>query len=279
MPPPIDLAAIGLLRDAQGIWTPASTAPSGPISYPADGNAQCAEIEDTSFWFAHRNRIILALVRRHAPPGPFLDIGGGNGFVAKALQSVGIETVLLEPGREGAAMAHARGVATVINARLDDSALPASCFASAGMFDVLEHIEDDAAALMEARRLLRPDGRLFLTVPAFGFLLSADDVGAGHHRRYTAAGLAALLGRCGFRPLVCGYAFLPLLPLVFALRTLPSRLGLLNPADPARNAREHRGGGPLVAAIAALLRAEERRIAAGACMPFGTSVVAAAAAA
>lgn len=276
MPVRFDPAASGLVQGPSGMWTARCRDPAAPLSYPADGNARCAQIEETSFWFAHRNRIIVGLVRRHGSAGPFLDIGGGNGFVARALQAAGIDAVLLEPGPEGATTAHARGVATVINAGLHEAALPTACFAAAGMFDVLEHIGDDAGALIETRRILRPGGRLFLTVPAFDFLFSADDVGAGHHRRYTAAGLVALLRRCGFQPLVCGYAFMPLLPLVFALRTLPSRLGLLRPADPTRNAREHRAGG---AGIAALLRLEEARFAAGSFMPFGTSVVAAAAAA
>jgi hypothetical protein len=43
-----------------------------------------------SFWFLHRNRCIVSLVRRFAPDGRFLDIGGGNGYVARGLVAAGI---------------------------------------------------------------------------------------------------------------------------------------------------------------------------------------------
>lgn len=48
------------------------------ISYPEGGHAVCREVEDSSFWFAHRNRCIVAAVERMPPCGPILDIGGGG---------------------------------------------------------------------------------------------------------------------------------------------------------------------------------------------------------
>ena len=53
------------------------------ISYPADGNEACFEIEDQSFWFQHRNDCIRELVRNFPPrgKGPIFDVGGGNGFL------------------------------------------------------------------------------------------------------------------------------------------------------------------------------------------------------
>jgi SAM-dependent methyltransferase len=85
--------------------------------------------------------------------------------------------------------------------------LPACCRARAGTVrdlppdsrfdailyvDVLEHIEDDAAELVRARRALRPGGSLIVLAPAHGWLYSPFDRGIGHYRRYTRRSLAKL---------------------------------------------------------------------------------------
>ena len=71
------------------------------ISYPESGNESCFQIEQDSFWFNHRNNCIFEAVKKFAPNELFFDIGGGNGFVAKALEDSGINTVLIEPGIKG----------------------------------------------------------------------------------------------------------------------------------------------------------------------------------
>ena len=137
--------------------------PRSPI--PRAGNADCLRVEDTSFWFRHRNRCIVSVVRRFSPDATFFDIGGGNGFVARGLMDAGVDCALIEPGIDGALAAHARGVDPVICATLEDAGIRPGSVAAAGMFDVLEHIEDENAALSEVRKLLASGGRLFLTVP------------------------------------------------------------------------------------------------------------------
>jgi len=63
---------------------------------------------------------------------------------------------------------------------------------------VLEHIEDDAAALADLYRLLAPGGRLFVYVPAFAALFTSMDSHVGHHRRYRLTGLVKLVEDAGF---------------------------------------------------------------------------------
>jgi 2-polyprenyl-3-methyl-5-hydroxy-6-metoxy-1,4-benzoquinol methylase len=81
------------------------------------------------------------------------------------------------------------------------------------MFDVLEHIENEAAALQQVHAPLRPGGLLFLTVPANAFLHSADDVAADHFRRYTLRRLTRAVVGSGFRPEYSTYLFAPLPPI------------------------------------------------------------------
>lgn len=266
----MDLASLapGLERRDDGLWFARQQA---AVSYPAHGNAACLEIEDGSFWFRHRNRCIVSLVRRFSPAGLFLDIGGGNGYVAKGLTEAGIACVLVEPGIDGALAARARGIDPVICARLEDADLPPASIAAAGMFDVLEHIRDEAAALRQVHTLLKPGGRLFLTVPAYQFLYSADDEVAGHFRRYTISGLTRALAGAGFRVEFASYMFAPLPPLVFLLRTVPSRLGLRRGADPERDAAEHAPDGMAARLMDRMLAAEHRRIDAGRTLPVGGS--------
>jgi SAM-dependent methyltransferase len=263
--------APGLERRADGIWFARRQA---PVSYPEDGNAACLQIEDRSFWFRHRNRCIASVVRRFAPQGVLLDIGGGNGYVSKGLTEAGIACALLEPGIDGALAARARGVDPVICARLEDSGMAPGSVSAAGMFDVLEHIEDEAGALQQVHALLGPGGRLFLTVPAYAFLHSADDVAAGHFRRYTLRSLKRAVIGNGFMPEYSTYLFAPLPPGVLLLRTLPSVLGLRHSGDTELQASDHVRQGLAARIIDRLLDTEAQRIEAGGAIPFGTSCLA-----
>jgi SAM-dependent methyltransferase len=75
-------------------------------------------------------------------------------------------------------------------------------------FELLEHLPDDAAALTAWRELVRPGGRLLVSVPAGPHRFGASDELVGHVRRYERAGLLDLLARSGFRDAdVRGYGF------------------------------------------------------------------------
>lgn len=260
--------APGLELREPGVWFARA---QSPVSYPAHGNAECLKLEDDSFWFRHRNRCIVSLVRRFAPGVAFLDIGGGNGFVARGLMDAGVDCALIEPGVDGALAAHARGVDPVICATLENAGLKPGSISAAGMFDVLEHIEDQSAALNEVRNLLAAGGRLFLTVPAYSFLFSSDDVSAGHFRRYTISGLVKSLARSGLRVVYASYMFAPLPPIILARRTIPSRIGLQGAENPERAASEHAARGVAARLMDRALDGEHRRIDAGRTIPFGSS--------
>jgi SAM-dependent methyltransferase len=64
--------------------------------------------------------------------------------------------------------------------------------------DVLEHIEDDNKVLREFCRVSKPNGSLFITVPAFRFLWSAHDEAVDHVRRYSKEELIAKVENAGF---------------------------------------------------------------------------------
>jgi SAM-dependent methyltransferase len=266
-----DLAALAptLEQREPGLWFARQT--QEPISYPAHGNAACLAVEDSSFWFKHRNHVIAEFVSRFHRPGMFLDVGGGNGYVAKTLMAAGIPCVLVEPGIDGAIAARARAVEPVICARLEDINLPSGCVASVGLFDVLEHIEDEAGALKLIHSILEPSGRLFITVPSYQFLFSSEDYAAGHFRRYTIPHLGRVLARSGFRIEFGSYFFTPLPPLIFLSRTVPTWLGKRDPVEHETACSEHTPRGLAAWVMDRLLNLELRRMRAGKRCPFGGS--------
>jgi SAM-dependent methyltransferase len=269
----IDLGQLGrgLVRDAAGIWR-VSAAQDRPLSYPEDGNDACFRIEDSSFWFAHRNACLTAALRRVPLDGPLLDIGGGNGVVSQALERGRIETVVLEPGPQGASNARSRGLQNVVCATLEDACFEDGSFGAAGLFDVIEHVADDEALLREVHRILRPNAVVAMTVPSYQWMWSAEDELAGHHRRYTLGRLRTVLSRSSFDIRYQTYFFAALTVPVFALRSLPHRLRRRSAtAVEHRASRQHVPSSLLRRTMEMLLAPEVRRIAAGASIPFGTS--------
>jgi SAM-dependent methyltransferase len=257
---------------ADGVWFSRT---KSPVSYPDAGNEFCFGVEETSFWFLHRNRLLAEAVARFPPPGLFFDIGGGNGFVSLALQGAGLPVVLIEPGLQGAKNARRRGIEHVICSTLDDAGLADETMPAAGIFDVLEHMEDDLDFLGTILRKTAPGGRLYLTVPAFQGLWSQEDVDAGHYRRYTASSLGAVLRKAGFQVEYLTYFFRPLPLFVLLLRTIPYRLNLRRARAAVLERAEHRPpGGPFNYALQALLSRELRLLRSGRTMAFGSSCLA-----
>ena len=89
-----------------------------------------------------------------------------------------------------------------------------------GIFDVLEHIEDDERALAEMNRALKAGGKLILTVPAHKFLWSRHDEASHHKRRYSRMELIAKLERCGFTVNKATYYVFFCFPVLAAMRLL-----------------------------------------------------------
>ena len=206
-------------------------------SYPDDGHDWCRAIEDESFWFQHRNRMIQAAVARFPPFGALLDVGGGNGCVAAALQRAGQQVVMLEPAPLGVRHAQARGV-PVIQGVLTEGLFAGDSIAGIGLFDVLEHLADDGALLREAARVLIPGGRIYVTVPAHPLLWSPEDDYAQHHRRYTPSRLMRAMREAGLSKIFLTPFFSCLIAPILMLRVLPGLMGLGRPSRTG-NERSH----------------------------------------
>ncbi|MEA1926925.1 MAG: class I SAM-dependent methyltransferase [Candidatus Auribacterota bacterium] len=157
--------------------------------------------EENHWWFLARRRILLGLLKRSLPVGPrprILDVGCGTGETLKQLEKLGNPTgVDISP----AAIQFCRERGCDDLHLVDGIILPSKNeeFDIVLSLDVIEHLEDDAAALREYRRVIKPGGVLFITVPAYRWLWSGHDDDNLHLRRYTKKELTSRLLETGFR--------------------------------------------------------------------------------
>jgi 2-polyprenyl-3-methyl-5-hydroxy-6-metoxy-1,4-benzoquinol methylase len=194
------------------------------INYPEKGNDFYFELEDESYWFVHRNEIILSLIEKFFEKKEFLDVGGGNGFNSFSVQNVIEDVYLLEPGLNGCLNAKDRGVKNIICSTLESLNIENVKVDAVGLFDVLEHIEDDDYFLLQIHQILKDNGLIILSVPAYNMLWSNEDKIAGHFRRYKKQELEILLKKTGFEILFSTYFFSILFLPIFFLRSIPSLL-------------------------------------------------------
>jgi SAM-dependent methyltransferase len=257
----------------QGLWI---SKEQFETSYPEGGHSWCLSVEESSFWFKHRNRCIIEMMKAIPPEGFLLDVGGGNGFVSLAIEKAGWKVALVEPGK-GALNARSRGLSTVINSTFENAGLKPHSIPAIGLFDVLEHIRDDAGFLAAINAALIVAGKLYITVPAYNFLWSRDDEVAGHFRRYSASLISTRLRQAGFRIDFLTFIFVTLPAPIFLFRVLPEKIGIGRSADLSEQDYEHRKPKGLLGRLFdELLYLEILAIRKGYSAPFGGSLLLAA---
>lgn len=191
---------------------------------PPEANHRLALLQEKSFWFRSRNRLIQDLVTTYSPDADtFMEVGAGSGFVLSGLQAVlpHCHFVASEIYSNGLSYAARRLKPHCDFIQADALHLPyRSEFDAVGAFDVLEHIDFDERALAEVLHVLKPGGTLFLTVPQHPWLWSHTDEVAFHRRRYRKGELAQKVERAGYRVVFqTSFAFF-LLPVMIAKRML-----------------------------------------------------------
>jgi hypothetical protein len=263
---------LGLHKDENEIFT---TKLKQEISYPHHGNESCYQIEENSYWFKYRNNFLITIIKKFAESNDFYDVGGGNGFVTKSLQDAGFNAMLIEPGYQGCKNAKKRDVQTVVCASIEDVGFSAESLDSIGLFDVVEHIEKDENFLRLVANLMKKDAHIFITVPAYQFLWSADDTDGGHYKRYTVKQMKQVLEKAGFITVYSSYLFSLLVFPIFLLRTIPSRLGLIkNISDPKKQKREFElKEGILGSLLNFVFGFENKLLFKGRRIPFGSSLL------
>jgi ubiquinone/menaquinone biosynthesis C-methylase UbiE len=227
------------------------------------------EVEDESFWFRARNRLILWTLARYFPHAErLIEIGVGTGFVMRAMRKAlpKVSMTGCDIHVEGLGFAAGRVGSSVELMQLDARRLPfRSEFDVVCMFDTLEHIAEDEEVLAQVYRALRPGGGIVLTVPQHQSLWGPADEVAFHQRRYGTGELRKKAEAAGFRT-VLQTSFVSLLfPALWVARMRSRRTGVYA----AEN--EHRLHPALNWALAGVMSIEFAAISAGLRLPFGGS--------
>ncbi len=237
-------------------------------------NRQFVELERTHFWFVGRRRIffhLLGLELAGRSDLRVLDVGCGAGGMLEPLARFG-EVWGVDTSAELVEFCHNRGFANVRLGSVYKLPVEAGTVDLLTLFDTIEHVADDVRALRECRRALHPDGRLFISTPAYQFLYANNDRVAHHERRYTVPELRRKLVAAGLEPVKLTYFNTLLFPVILPavlLKKLQERF--VAPGD--RTNLSHAMSPTLNRALAATM-SSERHLLSRWRMPFGHSIIA-----
>ena len=188
---------------------------------------EMANTESVHWWFAARRDILDHVIGKFGLPATarILEAGSGTGGNLMMLSAHGsVSAIEMD---EAACRIAREKTGDRVDLRRghfpDDIPFKGETFDLIGMFDVLEHVEQDVETLAALRGLLAPGGRMLVTVPAYQWMWSAHDVFLHHKRRYTATSLRKTLADAGLRVERVSYFNMWLLPLA-ALARLKDRL-------------------------------------------------------
>lgn len=183
---------------------------------------EMADTESRHWWFSGRRAILASIISGFRLPtnAEILEIGSGTGGNLQMLAQFGRVSAMEMNAtarmlasektqgrfdiREGCCPSHIPFV---------DEKFDLIC-----LFDVLEHIDEDVGALTELRRLLKPSGKVVITVPAYSWLWGPHDEFLHHKRRYTAKELRYKVTLSGFHPIKMTYFNTFLFPLAAVVR-------------------------------------------------------------
>lgn len=229
------------------------------------------EVEDRHWWFAGRRAIVAGELARRlprsAPERRILDVGCGTGGMLPILAPHGrVSGIDMEP--LALDYCRRRGFADVA---LQQGFVPAQPLDVITLFDVLEHVPDEAGFLRLLSGWLKPGGLIVITVPAFPWLWSRHDDLNHHQRRYRRGQLVGALTGNGFRVERASYFNFLLFPVVVATRLLERA------PKPGTTAEEevlkHLTIGRLNGALTRLFGAERHLLGVGD-LPWGVSLLA-----
>lgn len=239
-------------------------------------------IEDKHFWFKTRNRVIATLISQitqSLKPGyKVLEVGCGTGNVLQVLEQTCIHGKVfgMDLLFEGLPYARQRTSSLLVQCDIEHPSFKLP-FDIVGLFDVLEHSDDDGKLLSNLYNMLTEKGVLILTVPAHHYLWSYFDESSLHRRRYSLTELKNKLNDVGFYVEYLTEYMASIFPLVWLKRKLGVlfRRKQLSTDDKYTLVRSEMKSKPIINEILKImLSVEVRFISRRFTLPIGTSLLA-----
>ena len=217
---------------------------------------EMAELDQKHWWYRARREVLADLIRREVEPpanARILEIGCGTGHNLAMLRQFGdIEAIELDD--ESRALAQERLGRVIMSARLPElEGIADGQYDLIAALDVIEHIDDDAAAVAAISAKLKRGGRFLMTVPAHQWMWSAHDVVNHHKRRYSKSQLKRLIEGSPLKLQKIGYFNSLLFPLAVADR-------LASKARGKDDAEVKLPSGAVNSALEAVFRAERHLV-------------------
>jgi 2-polyprenyl-3-methyl-5-hydroxy-6-metoxy-1,4-benzoquinol methylase len=244
--------------------------------YPDGGFDVTDEYAETSFWVSARSRLFKALVKKNLPPSQqakFLEIGCGTGDFIKHLRN---DTKLEITGSE----VYLKGLVYAKKNQPDVEFIQFDVtkgqigreFDMIVAFDVIEHIDNDMAALSNINRMLGSNGVAIISVPQHMFLWGPLDDIVKHKRRYSRGELKQKMEASGFRVRYTTSFVFFLFPLMLAARMFDKKR---DDADSDQNALSKRVKfSPVLNRIMGLfMRIDEFLVKLGISLPSGGTLI------
>jgi SAM-dependent methyltransferase len=180
-------------------------------------------VEGEHWYYSGKREIVEYWIRRSGPlcgEHLLVDVGAGTGAFAASMQEF-CQVLAVDSHAESLEILRERmGSACIREGGLECLPLGDGSADIVTALDVLEHVEDDGRGMQEIWRILKPGGRMVITVPANMWLWSDWDESLGHYRRYSRRGLKNLVGAAGAKVIHENFMNFFALPAVFAARML-----------------------------------------------------------
>jgi SAM-dependent methyltransferase len=232
------------------------------------------QVEQRHFWFTGLRRFLRPLIAEAVASRPnprILDCGCGTGANLSMLRDYG-RPVGFDIAWAGLQHARTYGQTAVANASITEIPFAAATFDLVTAIDVLYSLSEDeeATAVAEIYRVLRPGGTLIVNVAALSILRGNHSVFGSEVRRSTRRRLRAILARGGFTVVRLTYTNTSLFPLMLAVRTTQRLVGLATPEEAGSDMAVPPA--PLNALLAGMLWCESRALRVMD-MPIGSSLL------
>lgn len=224
------------------------------------------QLERTHFWHISKRQTVLALLKRYLHlPAKILDYGCGTGENVKALSALG-ESFGIDISKEAVEFCKKRGLKNVILVKDGKIPFKNGSFDVVTMLDVLEHVEEKSS-LAKVQRVLKKDGLVIVSVPAYQWLWSRWDEVLHHKKRYTQSQLAKVLENNGFQILYSSYAYSFLLLPILITRFIK---GLFSSKH---YSSDFKLSSPVINQLMLIIANIERLFITTSGIPFGTSII------